>query len=468
MLNLWRRVRCGGKVSPYNRGQGDNILHLFVFLDLPPDPFAEHPIQANRYSIYCEESILNMSHHSYVGEHQLASSPPDSSSTGIYKLPVEVLVEIFSLTPQGAPGQMPTCIVLRLVCRHWRDVVDDCHALWSTPACLEEKAWTTTMINRLASVPLHVLWTGPGVAGGQLKEEALLMTLVPTVFPRIQTLVLEDPRGNQVSEALGRDIYTALIKYTNKAEEPPQLRELRVNFSGQMFALTPLFNYKFGQLHGRDNNPLRVLRLSHCKLGGLPLAEYPNLTELELNNCEIHTDWGTHILWQLEHAKNLRSLSLRGQTFPIPPLATAIAVLPHLHTLHLAARTEHVAQMLGGLQIASCRTLSLAFTATLLSLNAVRDMLLKYCGHGAFFRALQLSVAPGDATSIVFTATEPDGGLTLEKLVITIPSVVRKGTAARLPDWLPVVHAESRLTLPDGLPAHGEEWWRKEWFTGGL
>ncbi|KAG8894073.1 hypothetical protein FRC01_013175, partial [Tulasnella sp. 417] len=254
------------------------------------------------------------------------SKSTSKDSTSIRDIPLELLLPIFRLSFDiNTTGLQRERCRLSLVCRWWRDIVQDSACLWTDISAHDSEAYIEKSLVKSAGLPIDIHYFSPKSRSKRPNVQAYLK-LVLKHLPRCRSIsiFIENGSFDDLEELLNR-LRTA---------PPPGLESLALKGSGfQRMEVNINWRLKFPELS-------TFLALRWLEIDGIPCQlAAPGLLVNDfrsLNLIEVHNITAKQLLEALRNSPRLERLGL-GRTPRECPSQSAVAPihLPQLMALHL-------------------------------------------------------------------------------------------------------------------------------------
>ncbi|VDC07418.1 unnamed protein product [Peniophora sp. CBMAI 1063] len=292
--------------------------------------------------------------------HRLRSTYPAGQSP-IFRVPAELLANIFVLLHDESPERdklsMFILKTLRLVCRHFRDVIDNQAALWNPVFINGVTEREQTAIQRTKNAPIIMrLLPIPSLVAGWTKS----LQQAYAQLHRVQHLQADYSRLYMSEKTL------AYANITETMPPAPMLETFRVRGPNR-----PHPKHKF-VLHdkvfsGQVPSSIKEVALDLCEVNTLILLA-PSLASLKLKECDIRGTINT-FMDSLSRLPSLRSFHWHNSTFigvdekPDPWISAThtsrSVALTSLRTLILRDKIPRVAKLLSLLDLPGTTNISL-------------------------------------------------------------------------------------------------------------
>ncbi|KAG9049741.1 hypothetical protein FS837_009275 [Tulasnella sp. UAMH 9824] len=244
----------------------------------------------------------------------------------IHDLPIELLLSIFRLSFAVTNLQQDRCR-LSLVCRYWRDIVQESPYLWTEISGNDDVPYIRRSIAKSGDLPIDVYYLGFGPKRIKTHLPKYLEEVIPQLS-RCRSISLQSylDRLDQLLNPLSVGLDSAAVPYLEGLSLEGSASHRSGCETGAEILRLPAMT-AFPKLHRLDTTGLSS-KLCHS---GLPLNRFLSLSLIDIINLTME-----QLLDVLQNSPSLERLELgRSPTRrPSQPTVTPIH-LPRLMALHL-------------------------------------------------------------------------------------------------------------------------------------
>ncbi|KAG8975719.1 hypothetical protein FRC05_005237 [Tulasnella sp. 425] len=244
---------------------------------------------------------------------------------GIQDLPIELLLSIFRLSFDITTLRQDRCR-LSLVCRSWRDIVQESPYLWTEISGHDKIHYTETSLAKSKDLPIDIYYLS--TTGSQLPTH--LTHFVYKVTPFLS-------RSRSISLITLSDMFHSFPRVFVALQSKPALHL-------ESLVLKEHPSQRWG--HRPGDNPLQLPEMSafpklrRLEIDGMPCTLSPRglglHNVLSLNLVDVIGVSAEQLLDVLRNSPSLESLELGRSPVTCPAHTTLTPIhLPHLTTLHL-------------------------------------------------------------------------------------------------------------------------------------